>query len=92
MKKNGNPAWTERFDEISAEVLRQIDMLANTANEFSTFAKLYTEEPVEIDLDRLLKEEIDLFDSRDNIRFASMGLEGATVMDRSLNSPVCSST
>ena len=80
MKKNGNPAWTERFDEISAEVLRQIDMLADTANEFSTFAKLYTEEPVEIDLDRLLKEEIDLFDSRDNIRFAYMGLEGATVM------------
>lgn len=79
MKKNGNPAWTERFDEISEEVLKQIDLLADTANEFSTFAKLYTEEPVEINLDRLLKEEIDLFDSRDNIKFSYMGLEDATV-------------
>ena len=78
MKKNGNPAWTERFDEISEEVLKQIDLLADTANEFSTFAKLYTEEPVEINLDRLLKEEIDLFDSRENIRFSYMGLENAT--------------
>ena len=80
MKKNGNPAWADRFDEISVEVLKQIDMLADTANEFSTFAKLYTEEPVEINLDNLLKEEIDLFDSRDNIQFSYMGLDNATVM------------
>ena len=79
MKNNGNPAWTERFDEVSQEVLKQIDMLADTANEFSTFARLYTEEPVEIDLDKLLKEEIDLFDSRDNISFSYMGLDGAKV-------------
>lgn len=80
MKNNGNPAWADRFDEVSGEVLRQIDMLAETAGEFSTFAKLYTEEPVEIDLDKLLKEEIDLFDSRENITFSYMGLEGATVI------------
>lgn len=79
LKKNGNPVWADRFDEISEEVLRQIDLLADTANEFSTFAKLYTEEPVEIDLDRLLKEEIDLFDSRDNIKLSYMGLDNATV-------------
>ena len=79
LKSNGNPAWADRFDEVSEEVLKQIDMLADTANEFSTFAKLYTEEPVEIDLDKLLKEEIDLFDSRENITFSYMGLEGARV-------------
>ncbi len=77
MKSRGDEAWTDRFDEISKEVLAQIDMLADTANEFSTFAKLYTEEPVEIDLDKLLKEQIDLFDSRDDITFSYMGLEGA---------------
>ncbi|MBR1926866.1 MAG: cache domain-containing protein, partial [Bacteroidales bacterium] len=77
MKSNGNPAWADRFDEISKEVLSQIDMLADTANEFSTFAKLYTEEPVGIDLDSMLKEQIDLFDSRDDITFSYMGLEGA---------------
>ena len=79
LKKNGNPVWADRFDEISVEVLKQIDMLADTANEFSTFAKLYTEEPVDIDLDALLKEEIDLFDSRDNITFSYLGLDKAMV-------------
>ena len=39
--------------------------------------RVYTEEPVEIDLDKLLKEQIDLFDSRDDITFSYMGLEGA---------------
>jgi nitrogen fixation/metabolism regulation signal transduction histidine kinase len=79
MKNNNNPAWTERFDEISREVLHQIDLLADTANEFSTFARLYTEEPVEIDLDQLLKDEIALFDSRDKISFSYMGLDGAKI-------------
>ena len=79
MKGNGNPAWADRFDEISVEVLKQIDLLADTASEFSTFANLYSEEPVEINLDALLKEEIDLFDSRDNIEFSYMGLDNATV-------------
>lgn len=80
MKSKGDPAWADRFDEISKEVLSQIDLLADTANEFSTFAKLYTEEPVEIDLDKMLKEQIDLFDSRDNINFSYMGLQGAEII------------
>jgi Signal transduction histidine kinase involved in nitrogen fixation and metabolism regulation len=79
MKSNGNPRWMERFDEISVDILNQIDLLADTANEFSTFAKLYTEEPVDIDLDKLLKEEVDLFDSKETIRFSYMGLDGAKV-------------
>ena len=79
MKKNGNPAWADRFDDVSGEVLKQIDLLADTANEFSTFARLYTEEAVPIDLDRMLKEEIDLFDSRENITFSYMGLDGAMI-------------
>ena len=79
MKKNGNPAWADRFDEVSDEVLRQIDILSDTANEFSTLAKLYSEEPVEIELDKLLKEEVDLFDCRENIKFEYRGLEGARV-------------
>ena len=34
---------------------------------------------MEIDLDKLLKEEIDLFDSREDISFSYMGLSGAKV-------------
>ena len=60
-------------------MLEHIDILADTANEFSTFAKLYSEEPVRIDLDRLLREEISMFDGRPDIRFSYFGFEGAEV-------------
>jgi nitrogen fixation/metabolism regulation signal transduction histidine kinase len=80
MKSNGNSAWADRFDDVSGEVLKQIDLLADTANEFSTFAKLYTEDPVEIDLDKLLKEEIGLFDNHEDIEISYMGLDKATAI------------
>ena len=80
MKQTGNPAWEEKFDEVSASVLEHIDILADTANEFSTFAKLYSEEPVRIDLDALVREEVSMFDAREDITFEYFGLEGAEVM------------
>lgn len=80
MKNNGNPAWEERFNEVSAVVLEHIDILTETANEFSTFAKLYSEEPVLIDLDRTLKDQLVIFDNKENVRISYMGLEGAFVM------------
>ena len=80
MKQTGNPAWEEKFDEVSVSVLEHIDILADTANEFSTFAKLYSEEPVRIDLDALVREEVSMFDAREDITFAYYGLEGAEVM------------
>lgn len=80
LKEKGNPIWQDRFDSMSKEVLLQINILADTANEFSTFAKLYTEEAVKINIDNLLKNEIALFDSKDNITFSYMGLDGAEIM------------
>ena len=77
MKESGNPAWTEKFDEVSAVVLEHIDILADTANQFSTFAKLYSEEAVEIDLDALIQEEISLFEGREGVSISYYGLEGA---------------
>ncbi len=80
LKQNGNPAWETRFDEVSAVVLEHIDILSETANEFSTFAKLYSEEPVLIDLDKTLKDQIMIFDNRENIRISYLGMENAFVM------------
>ena len=79
MKQKGDPSWTEKFDEVTKVVLDHIDILADTANEFSTFARLYTEEPVDIDLDALLKEEIEMFDTKEDITLQYMGLENAIV-------------
>ena len=79
MKESGNPAWTERFDEVAGVVLEHIDILADTASQFSTFAKLYSEDPVEFDLDNMIQEEISMFDTRENIRFSYFGLEGTRI-------------
>ncbi len=80
LKEKNNPAWEERFDEVSAVVLEHIDILTETANEFSTFAKLYSEDPVMIDLDKTLKDQLLIFDNRDNIKIQYIGLEEAFVM------------
>ena len=80
LKQKGNPAWEEKFDKVSDVVLEHIDILTETANEFSTFAKLYSEEPVLIDLDKTLKDQMLIFDNRPNIRMEYIGMPEAFVM------------
>ena len=80
LKEKNNPAWEERYDEVSAVVLEHIDILTETANEFSTFAKLYSEDPVLIDLNKILKDQLLIFDNNDNVRIQYIGLEEALVM------------
>ena len=80
MKENGNPRWEERFDEVSEVVLEHIDILTETANEFSTFAKLYSEDPVLLDLDRTIKDQLVIFDNKDNVRISYIGMENALAM------------
>ena len=77
LKQKGDPHWQDIFDEVAKVVLDHIDILSETANEFSTFAKLYTEEPTSMDLDLVLREEIAMFDNRENIQINYMGLKDA---------------
>lgn len=79
LKARGDADWGEKFEQMAPVILESIDGLTDTANEFSTFAKLYSEAPVEIDLDRLASDEVALFDEKDNITFQYIGLQGATV-------------
>ena len=79
LKQKGNGAWEERFDKVAAVVLEHIDILTETANEFSTFAKLYSEEPVIIDLDKTLKDQLMIFDNKENISIQYMGLPDAII-------------
>lgn len=80
LKENNNPKWEEKFDTVSAVILEHIDILTDTANEFSTFAKLYTEEPVLIDLEKTLKEQILIFNNKDNVSIEYIGMDSAIVM------------
>ena len=80
MKDRQLPGWENKFDEAAKIVLDHIDILTDTANEFSTFAKLYSEEPTKINLDALIQEEIAMFDNKENITFSYMGLSDVTVM------------
>ncbi len=79
LKQKGDPSWQDKFDEVSKVLLDHIDILTETSNEFSTFARLYSEEHTEFNLDDLLKEEISMFDNRDEVRFEYIGLSGVTV-------------
>lgn len=79
LKQKGNPAWEDKFDKVSDVILEHIDILTDTANEFSTFAKLYSEEPVLIDLDKTLKEQLLIFDNKEDIDISYIGMENAFV-------------
>ena len=80
LKQKGDPAWQDKFDDVSKVLLDHIDILTETSNEFSTFAKLYTEEHTRLDLDKMLQEEIAMFDNREDVEFTYMGLHGAMVL------------
>ena len=80
LKHNNNPKWEEKFDQVAEVILEHIQILSDTANDFSTFAKLYSEEPVLMDLDKTLKDQLMIFDNKDNIKFSYIGMEEAYVM------------
>ena len=80
LKQNNNPKWEEKFEQVAAVVLEHIQILSDTANEFSTFAKLYSEEPVEIDLNKLLKDQIMIYDNKENVKVSYIGLDEAVIV------------
>lgn len=80
LKENGDPTWPEKFDNMADVLLENIQLLSDSANQFSNFAKLYTEDMVEVDLDRMLQEQIGFLNNYDNIHFIYLHLEGAKVM------------
>lgn len=79
LKANGSADWQSKFDDMAKVLLDHIEVLTETANQFSDFAKLYSEEPVEIRLDDLLREEVAMYDSRPGVEFEYLGLPDAVV-------------
>ncbi|MBR5736753.1 MAG: cache domain-containing protein [Bacteroidales bacterium] len=67
LKKQNVPGWEDRFEELSRSLLEQIDILSETANEFSQFSKFYSEDETVENLDELLSEQVVLFSGRDDV-------------------------
>lgn len=70
LKQRNVPGWEEKFEDVANSILEQIEILSNTASEFSGFARFYYEENSEINLYTLIGEQKILFDSRENIRIS----------------------
>lgn len=70
LKQRGVEGWEDKFEEVATSILEQIDILSNTASEFSSFAKFYYEENTIIDLAELINDQRIFFDTRDNIRIS----------------------
>lgn len=68
LKKQGVDGWENKFEEVANSILEQIEILSNTASEFSSFAKFYYEERQIINLYELIVEQKILFDTRDNVK------------------------
>jgi len=79
LKAKGDSAWQEKFEEAAKVLLDHIDILTDTANEFSTFAKLYSEDPVRFNLDSLVQEEISMFDNHESVEFEYIGFKEAMI-------------
>lgn len=80
LKQRNAPGWEEKLDDIAQMLLEHIDILSDTANEFSMIAKLPSESNTVINLDDFLTNEISMFDNKDNIGFSYIGLDGASIL------------
>jgi two-component system nitrogen regulation sensor histidine kinase NtrY len=67
LKQMNYPGWEDKLDKVFNSLLEQIDILSQTATEFSSFAKFYNEEVSRIDLISLLKEQVVLYNTDDSI-------------------------
>lgn len=68
MKNMGVDGWEDKFEDAAKSILEQINILSNTASEFSSFAKFYYEETLEFNLSEVINEQKIFFDTQENIR------------------------
>ncbi|PKO98665.1 MAG: hypothetical protein CVU13_09545 [Bacteroidetes bacterium HGW-Bacteroidetes-8] len=67
LKEQGVKDWPNRFDSLANSLIEQIDILSDAAGEFSSFSRFYSEELTRFDLNTLIREQLILFNTRDNI-------------------------
>ena len=81
MKEAGVPGWEDKLESVSKSLLEQIDTLSQTATEFSSFARFFSEEITRVDLDALITEQKEFFDNREDVQieYCREGAGGAAV-------------
>jgi two-component system, NtrC family, nitrogen regulation sensor histidine kinase NtrY len=67
LKDQGVEDWPLRFDALANSLIEQIDILSDAAGEFSSFSRFYSEDTSRFDLNALIREQMILFNTRDNI-------------------------
>ena len=67
LKEENVPGWEDKLESVSRSLLEQIDTLSQTASEFSSFARFYSEDVTRIELSALVDEQRELFDNREEI-------------------------
>jgi len=77
LKEENVPGWETKLESVSKSLLEQIDTLSQTASEFSSFARFFSEEVTRIDLVALIEEQLELFDNREDLRFEFVRREEA---------------
>ncbi len=83
MKEHGVEDWPKRFDALANSLIEQIDILSEAAGEFSSFSRFYSEELSKFDLNTLIREQLILFNTRDNILLSfESSIKDAFVMAR----------
>ncbi|MBP5210666.1 MAG: GHKL domain-containing protein, partial [Bacteroidales bacterium] len=68
MKQENTPGWEEKFEETGKSLLQQINILTETAEDFSSFSKFYIEDVTREDLCAILREQYNFFNTRENLR------------------------
>ena len=67
LKHQNVEGWEDRFEQLSSSLLEQIDILSETANEFSSFSKFYNEDETVENLESMLYEQVILFGNREDV-------------------------
>ena len=67
LKHQNVAGWEDRFEQLSSSLLEQIDILSETANEFSSFSKFYNEDETVENLESMLYEQVILFGNREDV-------------------------
>lgn len=67
LKQQNVQGWQDKLDTLANSLIEQIDILSDVASEFSSFSRFYSEETSVVDLNKLIREQIVLFNTRDDI-------------------------